>query len=91
MSPGITHSAALVGRILLALILSLAIYTLAAGFLFHDFWNADAASKLDQTIHFWRNVSICGGMLMAFAFGAGRYSVDEATSSSNRLPSSLAA
>ena len=52
------------------------IFTLAAGFLFHDFWNADAVSKLIQSIHFWKNVSISGGMLMAFAFGPGRYSVD---------------
>ena len=56
--------------------LVLAIFTLAAGMLFHDFWNADAASKMNQTIHFWKNVSITGGMLMVFAFGPGRYSLD---------------
>ena len=47
--------------------LALAIFTIAAGFLFHDFWNAVAASKLAQSINFWKNVSISGGMLMAFA------------------------
>ncbi len=57
--------------------LALAIFTIAAGFLFHDFWNAVAASKLAQSINFWKNVSISGGMLMAFAFGPGRYSVDK--------------
>lgn len=56
--------------------LVLAIFTLAAGILFHDFWNADAASKMMQSINFWKNVSISGGMLMVFAFGPGRYSVD---------------
>ena len=56
--------------------LVLAIFTLAAGFLFHDFWSADAAAKMNQTIHFWKNVSIAGGMLMVFAFGPGAYSVD---------------
>ncbi len=56
--------------------LALVIFTLAAGLLFHDFWNADAASKLIQSIHFWKSVSISGGMLMAFAFSPGRYSVD---------------
>ena len=145
MSPGITHSAALAGRILLALIfvisgygkitgfdgtvgyiaskalpfpqvaaiiaivlevggglmlatgfkarwaaLALAIYSLATAALFHDFWNADAVSKLDLAAHFWKNVAICGGMLTVFAFGAGRYSVDEAIPSSNRQPSGLA-
>ena len=57
--------------------LALAIFTLAAGFLFHDFWNADAASKMMQSINFWKNVTITGGMQMVFAFGPGRYSVDK--------------
>ena len=57
--------------------LVLAIFTLAAGILFHDFWNADAAAKMGQTINFWKNVSIAGGMLMVFAFGPGAYSVDK--------------
>ena len=57
--------------------LGLAIFTLAAGFLFHDFWNADAASKMMQSINFWKNVTIAGGMLMVFAFGPGRYSIDK--------------
>lgn len=56
--------------------LVLAIFTLAAGILFHDFWNADAASQMMQSINFWKNVSIAGGMLMVFAFGPGRYSLD---------------
>ena len=57
--------------------LAIGIFTLAAGFLFHDFWNADAAQKMAQSINFWKNVSITGGMLMVFAFGPGRYSVDK--------------
>ncbi len=56
--------------------LVLAIFTLAAGILFHDFWNADAASRMMQEINFWKNVAISGGMLTVFAFGPGRYSVD---------------
>jgi putative oxidoreductase len=58
--------------------LAIAIFTLAAGFLFHDFWNADAAQKMGQSINFWKNVSMTGGLLMVFAFGPGRYSVDKA-------------
>jgi putative oxidoreductase len=57
--------------------LVLAIFTLAAGILFHDFWNADAAAKMAQSINFWKNVAISGGMLMVFAFGPGAYSVDK--------------
>lgn len=55
----------------------LAIFTVAAGILFHDFWNADAASKMMQQINFWKNISIAGGFLMVFAFGPGRYSMDK--------------
>jgi putative oxidoreductase len=57
--------------------LALAIFTLAAAILFHDFWAADAAQKMAQQINFWKNISITGGMLLAFAFGPGRYSVDK--------------
>jgi putative oxidoreductase len=58
--------------------LAIGIFTIAAGILFHDFWNADAASKMAQSINFWKNITIAGGMLMVFAFGPGRYSVDKA-------------
>ena len=58
--------------------LVLAIFTLAAGLLFHDYWNlSDAAQIAANKINFWKNVSITGGMLMVFAFGPGRYSVDK--------------
>ena len=59
--------------------LVLAIFTLAAGLLFHDYWNlTDAAQVAANKINFWKNVAISGGMLMVFAFGPGRYSVDKA-------------
>ncbi len=58
--------------------LVLAIFTVAAAALFHDFWDADAASKMNQTIHFWKNITMAGGLLLMFAFGPGRYSVDKA-------------
>ena len=58
--------------------LVLAIFTLAAGLLFHDYWNlTDAAQIAANKINFWKNVAISGGMLMVFAFGPGRYSVDK--------------
>jgi putative oxidoreductase len=57
--------------------LVLAAFTLAAGILFHDYWAAEAAQKMAQQINFWKNIAITGGMLMAFAFGPGRYSVDK--------------
>jgi putative oxidoreductase len=57
--------------------LLLAGFTLLAAVIFHDFWAAEAAQKMGQQINFLKNVAITGGMLMVFAFGPGRYSVDK--------------
>jgi putative oxidoreductase len=57
--------------------LALAIFTLLAGILFHDYWNADAAHRMGQQINFLKNIAITGGMLMVFAFGPGAWSVDK--------------
>ena len=57
--------------------LVLAIFTLAAGILFHNFWAVEAAQKMAQQINFMKNIAIAGGMLMVFAFGPGRYSADK--------------
>ena len=57
--------------------LALAIFTLAAAILFHNYWAVEAAEKMGQQINFWKNISMAGGMLMVFAHGAGRYSVDK--------------
>jgi putative oxidoreductase len=57
--------------------LLLGAFTILAAIVFHDFWAADAASKMNQQINFMKNVAICGGMLMVYAFGPGRYSIDK--------------
>ncbi len=57
--------------------LAIAIFTLVAGILFHDYWAAEAAQRMAQEINFWKNVAISGGALAFFAFGPGRYSVDK--------------
>ena len=57
--------------------LALAIFTLAAAIFFHNYWAVEAAEKLAQQINFWKNISMAGGMLMVFAHGPGRYSVDK--------------
>jgi len=43
---------------------------------YHDFWNATGNAVMGQKINFMKNVAILGGMLMVFAFGPGRYSID---------------
>ena len=57
--------------------LVLAIFTLAAGIIFHNYWAVDAAQRMGQEINFWKNISMTGGLLMVYAFGSGRYSVDK--------------
>ena len=57
--------------------LAMAIFTLAAGIIFHNYWAVDAAQRMGQEINFWKNVSMTGGLLMVYAFGPGRYSVDK--------------
>lgn len=57
--------------------LAIGIFTLVSAIFFHDYWAAEAAQKMAQQINFWKNVAITGGMLMVFAFGPGRYSLDK--------------
>jgi putative oxidoreductase len=57
--------------------LALALFTAAAAYFFHDYWNfPGGAQHTDMMIHFMKNVSIMGGFLMLAAVGAGRYSLD---------------
>jgi putative oxidoreductase len=55
--------------------LLLAGFTIVASVLFHNFWAAPAAEAMNQQIHFMKNLSIIGGMLLLFAHGPGRFSV----------------
>ena len=45
--------------------------------IFHAFWNVPADQATMQLINFMKNLSILGGMILLFAWGPGRYSVDE--------------
>ena len=55
--------------------LLLAGFTVVASVLFHNFWAAPPAEAMNQQIHFMKNLSIIGGMLLLFAHGPGRFSV----------------
>jgi putative oxidoreductase len=50
---------------------ALAIFTLAAGILFHN-----NMADQNQMIHFLKNLAITGGLLQVVAFGAGAFSLD---------------
>lgn len=56
--------------------LFMAIFTLVAGVIFHQFWAVPADQVMVQQIMFFKNVAIAGGLLMLTAFGAGAWSVD---------------
>ena len=57
--------------------LAIAVFTLAAALFFHNYWAMAADKQMGQSINFWKNLSIMGGMLMVTAFGAGAWSADK--------------
>jgi putative oxidoreductase len=57
--------------------LALAVFTVIATGIGHRYWEyADAAMRRGQETHFYKNVTIIGGLLFAFVTGGGRFSVD---------------
>jgi putative oxidoreductase len=56
--------------------LALAAFTLVASLIFHNFWAMTGAAVMTNTLFFYKNVAVIGGMLMVFAFGPGRFSID---------------
>ena len=56
--------------------LALAVFTLLATLTFHNFWAMKPEDVMTNMLFFYKNVAVIGGMLMVFAFGPGKYSVD---------------
>jgi putative oxidoreductase len=56
--------------------LALALFTLAASVIFHNFWALPAEQQMVQQLMFMKNLSVAGGMLVLSAFGAGSFSLD---------------
>ena len=54
----------------------LMLFTLLAALLFHNYWAMPEAEQMMQRLMFVKNLGIAGGLLMVFAFGPGRLSVD---------------
>lgn len=57
--------------------LALAGFTVLATLLFHNYWSLPSDQQLVQQLMFMKNVSVTGGLLMVFAFGPGRLSLDQ--------------
>lgn len=56
--------------------LALALFTIAATVMFHNFWAAPDAQVVVQTINFLKNLGLLGALAMLANFGAGRYAAD---------------
>lgn len=55
----------------------LALFTLAATVVFHNYWAVPEAQKMMQTLLFTKNIAVIGGLLGFMAFGPGRLSIDK--------------
>lgn len=64
------------------------VFTAVTALVFHAFWAAPADQAVNQSIHFWKNVSIMGGLLYVVAYGSGAFSLDHAAA--NAYPGSAA-
>lgn len=56
--------------------LALAIFTLVATFVFHNFWGVPADQAMVQQLMFYKNIAVVGGLLLLAAHGAGAWSMD---------------
>ena len=56
--------------------LALAVFTVVASVLFHNYWAMPAEQQMMQQLMFMKNLAVTGGLLLVFAFGAGALSLD---------------
>ena len=56
--------------------LGLFILLIPTTLLFHNFWAMEGAEAKTQMVNFMKNLAIMGGLLLLYAHGPGRYSVD---------------
>jgi len=52
------------------------LFMLFATFSSHRYWNYPEAQQANQNSHFWKNISMTGGIVLLFITGAGRYALD---------------
>jgi len=55
---------------------ALALFTLFATFVFHNFWAMPADQAFVNQLMFMKNLSVIGGLLLVVAFGSGPASLD---------------
>jgi len=52
--------------------LALIVFTVAATYYFHDFWNQVGPDRMSNMAHALKNLSIVGGLIVLFALGSTR-------------------
>src|SRR5262245_6591432 len=52
------------------------LFVIIASFSSHRYWAVEPAQVANQSSHFWKNVTIKGGLVLLFITGAGRYALD---------------
>jgi len=57
--------------------LLMAVFCLVTAFIFHNYWASPPEQQMSQHINFYKNFAIAGGLLFVYAFGPGRFSLDE--------------
>jgi putative oxidoreductase len=56
--------------------LGLALFTVVASVIFHNYWAMPAEQVMVQQLMFMKNLAIVGGLLFVFSLGAGPASLD---------------
>ena len=54
----------------------LILFMIPTTLIFHAFWNAEGAERMQQMVNFMKNLAIIGGLAVLMAQGAGRSSLD---------------
>lgn len=56
--------------------LGIAFFTFVISFIFHNFWALQADQQMMQSLMFFKNMAVVGGLLTVAAWGAGAWSFD---------------
>ena len=51
-------------------------FTVAATLIGHRYWELSGAQFNANRVHFWKNITMLGGLLLLFVAGPGRWSID---------------